>query len=467
MTDASADAGPSSAGGLGDAIGNVSAARDVPVTRRFAVATSRRVRGRLFGPATWLGCVLVCLQVLMACGSRTALDVPALPEPEPAEPAEDEDLPVLVCVEPAELAAGSVSVALQTAARLARTDVTLLVDTTASMGDAIGQIRRRLVERIIPAIVDTLPDSHFAVAAFQDFPIGVYGAPTDRPFVLRTPVTDNVAQVQAAVEALRLGNGRDDPESQVEALFQLATGAGLEPYVPPAGGCPRGGVGYPCYRDGALPLIFLFTDAPMHNGPGGSEPYSPNIVPRPHTFDEAVEALSTIGARVVGFSTGEALGRPDLEAIASATGTLDSDGAPLVVDIGRRAQNLDASVVAGFRRFVSETPFDAGAAVRDLPGEASVAGLVESVSPVRAEPAGGARAIDMNTFRGVRPGTRLVFRVNFADGALEPAAEARLLRFAVDFSTPDGAVLGSRIVDLRLPGTGAPTCPATAPPEQG
>ncbi len=411
-----------------------------------------------------LGCLLGCITLLVACGSRTGLDVPEVLEPEPSAPMGDDDLPARVCVEPAALS-GSVSVSLRTAARLARTDVTLLVDTTASMGDAIGQIRRRLVDPIIPAIVETLPDSHFAVAAFQDFPIGAYGAPTDRPFMLRTPVTNNVAQVQAAVTALRLGNGRDDPESQVEALFQLATGAGLGPYVPPAGGCPRGGVGYPCYRSGALPLVLLFTDAPMHNGPGGSEPYSPNIEPRPHTFAEAVDALAAIGARVIGFSTGEGLGRSDLEAIAAATGSLDREGAPLVIDIGRRAQNLDASVVAGFRRFVSETPFDALAKVRDLAGEAPVTGLVESVSPVRAEPSGGVQAVETNAFRGVRPGTRIVFRVNFVEGALLPAPEARRLRFAVDISTPAGAVLGSRVVELLLPGTDAPTCPAVAPAE--
>lgn len=65
------------------------------------------------------------------------------------------------------------------------------------------------------------------------------------------------------------------PESGSQALWSIATGQGL-PYgevsarTPSAPACPAGTWGYPCFRDGALPVVAVLMDDPMHNGPGSS-----------------------------------------------------------------------------------------------------------------------------------------------------------------------------------------------------
>ena len=70
-----------------------------------------------------------------------------------------------------------------------------------------------------------------------------------------------------------LGCGRDGPESGFEALYQIATGAGIagpiggvSPVVAPFAPAPDavgslGGVGF---RDGALPIVIHITDALSH-----------------------------------------------------------------------------------------------------------------------------------------------------------------------------------------------------------
>jgi len=70
------------------------------------------------------------------------------------------------------------------------------------------------------------------------------------------------------VNALPSNGGADGPESQVESLYQIATGEGLGSWVPAYAGPDC--VGAPCFREGALPIIVMFTDAPMHNGPPGT-----------------------------------------------------------------------------------------------------------------------------------------------------------------------------------------------------
>jgi len=222
-------------------------------------------------------------------------------------------------------------------------DVLFLVDTTGSMSGEIAQIQARLRDTIIPGLAAEIADVRFAVASFDDFAVGSYGTFGDDPFTLVQPITSSVPTTQSAVNTLRAAGGADGPESQVEALFQAATGAGIGSYVARAPGCAGGGRGYPCFRPGATPIILLFTDADFHNGPGGAFSYS-GIFPTPHTYSDAVTALNAIGAKVLGLMSGFPA-RDDLIAIARDTGALASDGSPIVFDIGSDGRSLGPDVV--------------------------------------------------------------------------------------------------------------------------
>ena len=279
-------------------------------------------------------CAVALLGLLVVgCGAKTGLEVPEAGPDAGFDGGVDAGME-LPCVE-VPLDGGLIELPLDIAAELARADVLFLVDNTLSMEAEMDQIRARLRDTIAPGIAAAIPDSAIGVATFGDFPEPMCGEAGDEPFRLVLPVTDDLNRVQAAVDAMGMGMGSDRPESQVEALYQTATGEGIGAYVAPSFGCPTGGVGYPCFRLDALPVILLFTDAPFHNGPGGTNPYRCPIALSPHTYEEARLALQALDARVVGLYSGDGEGRADLVRIAQDTNAVDG-GDALVFDIGER-----------------------------------------------------------------------------------------------------------------------------------
>lgn len=406
---------------------------------------------------TWAA--LAATLIATGCGAKTGLDVPDTGVDAGVDAGTDASIP---CVE-VPLDGGIIEVPLDIEAELARADVLFLVDTTASMGEEIDQIRAGLRDRIAPGIASAIPDSALGVAHFDDFPEGMCGEGGDVPFELLTPITQDLNRAQAAVDALELGNGLDRPESQVEALYQVATGAGLGSYIPPSFGCPAGGVGYPCFRPDALPIVLLFTDAPFHSGPGGSNPYLCTVIPPPHTYDEARDALNALGVRVIGLYSGEGEGRSDLLAIARDTGAVE-DGAPLVFDIGTSGRNLSNQVIAAIRTLADVIEFDVDAILVDpVPGDGvDPRDFVEDVIPVRAEPMDRIERIDREsaTFIGVRAGTRLFFQLRVRGGLTVPGPDPQRFLLEIVFRGDRRTRLGSRLVEIVIPGEDGLGCEA-------
>lgn len=360
---------------------------------------------------------------------------------------------------------GPVDLDLQTEAKLARADIVFLIDTTASMSDEINRIRERLRDRLAPAIEAEIPDTQIGVATFEDFPVEPYGAAgsrPDSPFRMRLPVTDDISQVQAAVNGIDLGNGVDDPESQVEALYQIATGEGLGSFIPASFGCPMGGSGYPCFRFDALPVILLFTDQVFHNGPGGSRPYDTRIIPTPHTYNEAVLALKQQDIRVIGFDSGDGDPAADLRAIARDTNAVSSSGAPLVFDIGRRGERLGTGVIDAMQTFAESVIFDVDALARDVDGSDGVdaADFVDLIRPVGSFPEDGIEGIDEenNRFLGVKAGTRLFFVLTVRNDAVVPGDEPQSFEIDVVFRGDGSANLGTQRIRIVIPAADGRGC---------
>jgi hypothetical protein len=95
------------------------------------------------------------------------------------------------------------------------------------------------------------------------------------------------------------GYGGDD------GTFTLHVGAWQdEPsnWTPEQAACPDGTFGYPCFREETIPIVVVFTDAEMHNAPDTRNRYN---LPAP-AYNDAVYALNTIGARVIGIHSGSA-----------------------------------------------------------------------------------------------------------------------------------------------------------------
>ena len=159
-------------------------------------------------------------------------------------------------------------------------DVYFLMDTTGSMGGEIYNLQRDLTRGsfisgcgggIIGAIRCTIPDAWFGVGNHDDYPRSPYGSAGSGDVVYRNfqDITSSVSAAQNAVNRLRLHYGMDGPESQSQALWAVASGGGLGPYLGARGSCGGGRWGYPCFRPGTIPILILFTDAPFHNGPYG------------------------------------------------------------------------------------------------------------------------------------------------------------------------------------------------------
>jgi hypothetical protein len=390
---------------------------------------------------------------LQGCGAKTGLLVPEWEQDAAVEP--DAEPRMCVDIEPGEELA---NIELDVSTRLLSADVFFLIDCTGSMRGEIANIQRGLTSTIVPGALAQIPDIRFGVGAFGDFHFADYGARGDLPFAMRRAITHDMGAVQAAIDALPEWDGDDLPESQVEALYQVATGEGFGDFIPPAPGCPQRGLGYPCFREGSQPVVMLITDAPFHNGPRGEHPYR-GLRPVPHSFDQAIEALQRLEIRVIGISS-----QPESEAplrqVAQQTGAADGDGVPLVYSISPTGRGLDQEVVRGIETLARRVPLDVDAIVLDGSGDdVDATVLVERVVALRADPATGVERIEGDTFYNAMPGTHLTFGLEIRVDNLPIPPTTQLYPVVVRIRGNRTSVLREEVVYIEVPGLdGADLC---------
>ncbi len=402
------------------------------------------------------------LTLLLACGAKTGLYVPDADVDVGVDAGMDAGVdagpPPPLCVEvPRD--AGPVEVRLAVPARLAVVDVMFVLDATASMLDEIETIRRRLVDVVVPGIRGAIPDAAFGVALTGEFPVLPHGLPPVQPYDLRAPITTDALRVQSALERLPTWDNLDEPEAQVEGLYQVATGEGLEPFIPPSAGCPSGGSGGACFRRDALPVVMVITDAPMNNGPTGMGAYA---FEGPHTWEQTRRALVALEAKLIGLGARDAFSlspMPDLRAAALATGAVNGAGGPLAFDIGSRGGGLGGRIVEAVQQLADGTPLDIDAIVQDVPGDAIDATLlVRQVRPRSASPPDGVAAVEADRFVGVRPGTVLTFELVLDAAAAPPSTETLAVRARVVFRAFRRSRIDRREVLLIIPGDDGGSC---------
>lgn len=309
-------------------------------------------------------------------------------------------------------------------------DVFFLMDTTGSMGGEIANLRSSLSGTIIPEINRRIPDTWYAVGGFDDYPVYPYGSASsgDRVFYLLQRTTSSASAAQNAVNRLTTHYGVDGPESHVPALYATATGNGLGSYLSPQTSCGAGEFGYPCFRSGAVPIVILFTDAPFHNGPGGSHPYS-GISPAPPTYSQAVTELNNAHIKVIGINSGGSYGEPHLRQICNDTGSVDAGGTPLVFNISSNGSGLGTSVVDAIETLIHYVPIEVSTSTEDAPGDGvdatifidriepnTVGGVPDPLDPAKIC-VGGLAVADRtgdtrpDVFTSVLPGTTVCFDI--------------------------------------------------------
>lgn len=412
--------------------------------------------------------VLAVLVVLLAgagglagCGSKTGLEVPdatVVPLERDGAPldvavdARDAASPPL-CIE-APLTGEPVQASLSLPVSLVVVDLLLMLDATGSMADEIDNVRTGLRRHVLPGVQEAIPDAAFGVALVGEFPELPHGPADVRPYELRTPITRDVLQVEAALERVPDWGNFDEPEAQVEALYQAVTGEGLGSWIDPSAGCPAGGLGAACFRRESLPVILLITDAPFHNGPPGVSPRAPyDLRPPPHQYADAVRVLRDLGVLVVGLGANDP-GRlspvPHLREVAADTGAV-ADGRPLVIDIGSSGTGVDRKVVDAVSRLASDVPLDVFAEVEDVLGDAFDAReQVVAVHALEASPTDGVASIEPDHFRGVMPGTEVTFGLDVTADGIDPGGATLRIPARVVFRAFDRSRLGAQPIEIVI-----------------
>ncbi|OXM50513.1 hyalin [Amycolatopsis alba DSM 44262] len=160
-------------------------------------------------------------------------------------------------------------------------DLVLLADTTGSMGGPIGNVRSN-ANAITGDVLAAQPTAQFGVAEYKDFTDSV-------PFKVNQGITGDPAAVQSGINQWLASGGGDTPEANLNALYQLATGA-------------------VDFRPDGTRIIAWFGDAPSHDPSGG------------HDLAQTIAALQAAKIRVVAINVGALDSTGQATAITSATG---------------------------------------------------------------------------------------------------------------------------------------------------
>jgi hypothetical protein len=418
--------------------------------------------------ARTLGRLVLAACLLPGCGAKTGLRAPDIDAgPDAARDAGHDAGPPPQCIEvPPD--GSPLRADFSIPASLQIVDVMFVIDATGSMRDQIDNVRTRLRDVVAPGVRALIPDAAFGVAFLGEFPVMPHARPDSgvHPYELRSPITTDVEHVAASFESPPSWGNLDIPEADVEALFQVATGEGLPPFIEASFGCPMGGSGGVCFRDESFHVVMLVTDAPMHNGPNPANDYNQRHEfdpgPFPHGYRETLDALRAIDVTVVGLGVSHptmSTGVPDLTQLARDLGSVDGSGRPLVFDIGSRGDQIGDSIVAALERLASDVPLDVVGSVEGIAGAPIDARmLVSAVRALSADPPSGIGSASGDRFLGVHPGTRLTFEIDIDASRLPPSTMRREVPGRVVFGTVGGSRVGSTDVVFVIPGADGHGC---------
>jgi hypothetical protein len=254
------------------------------------------------------------------------------------------------------------------------TDLFFVVDLTGSFYDDLPVFKSEA-----PKIIETLKsegtDLKVGLASFEDYPITPFGslASGDQAYRRNIDLTADTASVLNVINGLSTRSGYDTPESQLAALYQAATGAGQT--ISGYAGATIAPGQQAHFRDGAVKLFLLWTDAPFHR------PGDPGEIAYPGpSFEDTATAINALDPpKVIGVASGSEPGTlADLQAITSATGgvapeggvdcdgdgTIDiAEGQPLVCSTAITGEGVGAAMVAVVQ--AAQKPTEMSIAVRD------------------------------------------------------------------------------------------------------
>jgi len=171
-------------------------------------------------------------------------------------------------------------------------DLSILFDRSGSFSDDLSTFRtvsRELTSRVA-AQVDDLA---VGLSTFIDAPCSGFGAGGEFGFKNEMSLTTDLPALERTLAGLRTFDGKDEPESQLEAMVQALTGKGLTVNRGDSG-C-RGTADIASsdmgWRSRTLKFLFVSTDSSFHKPTDAGYPY-------PSTADDVIAAANALGVRV-------------------------------------------------------------------------------------------------------------------------------------------------------------------------
>lgn len=354
-----------------------------------------------------------------------------------------------------------------------RGDVGFLEDTTCSMGSTIAAFASEF-GTIVTELESTLPDVAFAVTGFDDYAFASYGSPgSDKPFYLRQQVTTDTAAVQAALGLMTTHSGADGPESGMEGLYQITSGAGYDqncngnydsstdvvPFIASASD-PFGGSGGEWYdatttdggvlggigvREYALPIMIYGGDNYLRDPESTNGMYngSPGGCPIDAGYSDVVTSFTDLGAYLIGVSVNGSTGVAQLEQLCNATNSLadvDGDGVaaePVVTTWRGGSSTFRTLIIEAVSQLVSAVRFERV----DLSVDGDSYGFVQSIDPEYYE---GLGAED--------EGTMLEFTLTFR-GIVAATAEDQLFKLTLNVLGDQSILLDTYDIIIVVKGT--------------
>ncbi|HEV8324898.1 MAG TPA: hypothetical protein VG389_25005 [Myxococcota bacterium] len=343
-------------------------------------------------------------------------------------------------------------------------DVYLLVDRSGSMSGELtsiaSNIQTVLNDLTCPPLGTGTPGSCIADlwSGAGSFTYSGY-----QPYQNHLDVQPDPALVGPAIPAYYAGATGCCAEPHLAALWSTCSGlgsaatgcAGLASY-PDRASCAgsmagASGIGYPCFRPSALPIILLATDEP---------PSTQYVCPG---FASAAAEATAIGAKVIGLrgATTDATVTADLETIATDTGAVDGAGNPLVFDGADAAAG--PVIETAISTLVSSVPLDLSALAVDDPADAidAVAAFVDYLVTLQTGVAPCTAGLtetdsDGNGFPDeyvdVTPGTSVCWSVvPKVNTTVMPTSEPQLFRATVEVWGDSVTLLDSRDVFFLVP----------------
>lgn len=192
---------------------------------------------------------------------------------------------------------------------------------------------------IVGAIRCIIRDTYFGVGLFREIPFYPYVNDSQWDdhvaFANYHDISGNVNSVLAAINRLQTISNRDWPEASMVALHTLLTGNSMyfgttRRGIPPREDCSSLTWGYPCFRQGAIPIVVMFTDAQFHNGPDNND--------FRYNSDYLSITAGTNGRYYPLPATNETFGDPaNLGDLTSSYKTFTGDTAAMRADLGSAA----------------------------------------------------------------------------------------------------------------------------------